>query len=63
MICFSSLVMQYSLEPRTRKFVEACGFLSFTGNYKKQLLDAGLDSLNCETWWKPKKCWRNKLFH
>ena len=49
MICFSSLVMQYSLEPRTRKFVEACGFLSFTGNYKKQLLDAGLDSLNCET--------------
>ena len=41
--------MQYSLEARTRKYVEACGFLLFTGKYKKQLLDAGLDSLNCKT--------------
>ena len=35
---------QYSIEPRTRKFVKGYGFLSFARNYKKQLLDAGLDA-------------------
>ena len=35
----------YSIEPRTRKYVEGYGFLSFPRKYKKQLLDTGLDSL------------------
>ena len=35
-----SLAMQrYSTEPRTRKYVKGYVFLSFTRNYKKQLLD------------------------
>ena len=38
--------MQYSIEPRTRKYVKGCGFLSFSGNlynkYGKYLLDTGL---------------------
>ena len=36
---------QYSVEPRTRKYVKGYGFLSFARKYKKQLLDTGLDSL------------------
>ena len=40
---------QYSVEPRTRKYVRGYGFLSFARNvskkYKKQLLDTGLDAL------------------
>ena len=37
-------MMQYSIEPRTRKYVKAYEFLSFARNYKKQLLDTALDS-------------------
>ena len=47
-----SLVMrQYSIEPRTRKYVKGYGFLSFVRKYKKQLLDKGLDPLKtaCKT--------------
>ena len=36
---------QYSIEPRTRKYVKGYGFLSFARKYKKQLLDTGLDSV------------------
>ena len=40
---------RYSIEPRTRKYVKGYGFLSFAkifyNKYKKQLLDAGPDSL------------------
>ena len=40
---------RYSIEPRTRKYVEDYGFLSFARNlsnkYKKQLLDTELDAL------------------
>ena len=36
--------MRYSVEPRTRKYVEGYGFLSFPRKYKKQLLDTGLDA-------------------
>ena len=40
----SSLAMrQYSIEPRTRKYVKGYGFLSFARKYKKQLLHTGLD--------------------
>ena len=35
---------RYSIEPRTRKYVEGYGFLSFARKYKKQLLDTGLDA-------------------
>ena len=35
---------QYSIEPRTRKYVKGYGFLSFARKYKKQLLDTGLYS-------------------
>ena len=42
----SNLAMRrYSIEPWTRKYVKGFGFLSFARKYKKQLLDAGLDSL------------------
>ena len=34
---------RYSTEPRTRNYIEAYGFLSFTRKFKKQLLDTGLD--------------------
>ena len=37
-------MMQYSIEPRTRKYVKGYGFLSFATKYKKQLLDKGLDA-------------------
>ena len=36
---------RYSIEPGTRKYVKGYEFLSFVRKYKKQLLDAGLDSL------------------
>ena len=36
---------QYSVEPRTRKYVKGYEFLSFPRKYEKQLLDTGLDSL------------------
>ena len=29
-------MQQYSLEPRTKKYVKGYGFLSFAGKYKKQ---------------------------
>ena len=35
---------QYSIEPRTRKYVTGYGFSSFARKYKKQLLDTGLNS-------------------
>ena len=35
---------QYSIEPRTRKYVKGYGFLSFARKYKKQILDKGLDA-------------------
>ena len=35
-------MQQYSIEPRTRKYVTGHGFLSFERKYKKQLLDTGL---------------------
>ena len=38
---------RYSIEPRTRKYVNRYGFLSFSkkisNKYRKQLLDTGLD--------------------
>ena len=37
-------MMQYSIEPRTRKYVKGYGFLSFATKYKKQLVDKGLDA-------------------
>ena len=36
-------MQQYSIEPRTRKYVKVYGYLSFARKYKKQLLDTGLD--------------------
>ena len=46
MTCSLSLATQrYSPGPRTRKYVKAYGFLSFTRKYRKQLLNTGLDSL------------------
>ena len=47
MACSSNLTMmqQYSIEPRTKKYVEGYWVLSFARNYKKQLLYTGLDSL------------------
>ena len=42
----SSLAMrQYSIGPRTKKYVKGYGSYSFSGKYKKQLLDTGLDAL------------------
>ena len=38
-------MQQYSIEPRTQKYVKWYGFLSFMKIYEKQLLDAGLDSV------------------
>ena len=35
---------QYSIEPKTRKFVKEYGFLSFARQYNKQVLDKGLDA-------------------
>ena len=36
---------QYSIEPKTRKYVEGYGFLSFTRKYNNQLLDKRLDAV------------------
>ena len=36
---------RYSIDPRTRKYVEGYHFLSFVRKYKKQLLNTGLDYL------------------
>ena len=36
--------MQYSVEPRTRKYVKGYELLSFSRKYKKQLLDIGIDA-------------------
>ena len=36
---------QYSIEPRTRKYVKGYGFLPIAREYWKQLLDTGLNSL------------------
>ena len=36
---------QYSIEPRTRKYVEEYRFLLFARKYKKELLNTGIDSL------------------
>ena len=36
---------QYSIEPRTRKYVKGYGFLSFAIKYKKQFLDTGINFL------------------
>ena len=36
---------RYSIEPRTKKYIKGCGFLSFARKCKEQLLDTGLDSL------------------
>ena len=35
---------RHSIEPRTRKYVEGYGFLSFVRKYEKQLLNTGLDA-------------------
>ena len=35
---------QYSIEPRTIKYVKGCGCLSFARKYKKELLDTGLNA-------------------
>ena len=41
-------MMQYSVKPRTRKYVKGNGFLSFarisSNKYREQLLDTGLDA-------------------
>ena len=36
---------QYSIRPKTRKYVKGYGFLWFAKKYRKQLLDTGLDAL------------------
>ena len=40
---------QYSIEPRTKKYVKGYGFLSiarnFSTKYRKKILDTGLDDL------------------
>ena len=36
---------RYSIEPRTRKYIKECGFLSFARKCKEQVLNTGLDSL------------------
>ena len=36
-------MQQYSIEPGARKYVKGYGFLSFVRQYKKQLLNTGLD--------------------
>ena len=41
----SATIFYRTKEPRTRKYVKRYGFLTFAKNYKKQLLDTGLDAL------------------
>ena len=38
-------MIQYSIEPKTRKYVKGFGFLYFARKHEKQLLDTRLDSL------------------
>ena len=38
-------MQRYSIEPRTRKYVKGYGFLSFEREFRKQLLDTGLDAV------------------
>ena len=35
---------QYSIEPRTRKYIKGYVLLSFARKYQKQLLDTGLNT-------------------
>ena len=35
---------QYSIEPRTRKYVKGFGFLLFARKYEKRILDKGLNA-------------------
>ena len=45
MKCSLRLAMrQYSIEPRTRKYVTGCGFLSFARKYRKQLFQTGINA-------------------
>ena len=41
----SLAIRRYSIEPKTRKYVKECRFLSYARKYQKQLLDTRLDSL------------------
>ena len=41
--------MQYSIEPKTWKYVKWYGYLWFVTKYKKKILDAGLDSLKTDS--------------
>ena len=45
MLVHKQEMIQYSIEPRTRKYVKEYGFLSFARKCRKQLLDTGLDAL------------------
>ena len=36
---------QYSIEPKTRKYVKGYGFLLFEIKYRKQFFNTGLDAL------------------
>ena len=38
-------MIQYSVEPKTRKYVKGFGFLYLARKHEKQLLDTRLDSL------------------
>ena len=37
-------MMRYSIEPRTRKYVQKYGFLSFLRKNRKELIDTGVDA-------------------
>ena len=39
---------QYSIEPKTRKYVKGYGFLLFARKYKKQILNKGQDAFKKE---------------
>ena len=45
----SSAMQRYSIEQRTRKYVQGYRFLSFARKYKKQLLHTELDALKTAT--------------
>ena len=59
---------QYSIEPKTRKYVKGYEFLSFARKYKKQILDKGLDASKNVVYkpgeyiGKPGECIGNKKF-
>ena len=42
-------MQRYSIEQRTRKYVQGYRFLSFARKYKKQLLHTELDALKTAT--------------